>query len=133
VNTNLAGPAFLFAAYVINRFIMTGATKKLADSEKLKIHDVFSKRNNYATIFTPAIILLFFGAAEFVPHLIIQITVVYLIIFVLYLVFRFVSNYKKLKQMEMPAAYIKSFIASYSIFAPGFSGMVFCVFRSWVR
>lgn len=127
MNTSLVGLIILFTAYAINRFVMTEATKKLDDSDKLKIFDVFSKRNNYSTIFLLAIILLYFGALQYLPHLLNQITAIYLIIFVVYLIFRFASTYKKLKQIEMPAAYIKSFVISYSIFATGFLGMALCV------
>ena len=132
MNTSLIGLIILFTAYAINRFVMTEATRKLDDSDKLKIFEVFSKRNNYSTIFSLAIVLLYFGAMQYLPHLIIQVTIIYLIIFVVYLIFRFASNYKKLKQIDMPETYIKSFITSYSIFASGFLRMALCVLWSWI-
>ena len=128
---NLIGLVILFAAYAINRFVMTEATKKLADSDKLKIFEVFSKRNNFSTILVLTLVLLYFGALQYLPHFIIPITAVYLTLYVVYLIFRFATNYRKLRQMEMPANYIKSFITSYSIFILGFFGMAFCVFWNW--
>jgi flagellar biogenesis protein FliO len=130
---NLIGLVILFSAYAVNRFIMTNATKNLTDSDKLKIFEVFSKRNNYSTVLVLAIVLLYFGALQYLPHFIIQITAIYLTIFAAYLIFRFISNYKKLKQLEMPANYIKSFIASYGIFTFGFLTMAFCVMWDWTE
>ena len=109
---NLIGLVILFAAYAINRFVMTEATKKLADSDKLKIFEVFSKRNNFSTILVLTLVLLYFGALQYLPHFIIPITAVYLTLYVVYLIFRFATNYRKLRQMEMPANYIKSFITT---------------------
>lgn len=131
MNWIFTGIIILFAAYTLNRFVMTGATKKLDDSMKLKIFEVFSKRNNYATIFLFAIVLLYFGAMQFLPRQIFLITVIYLIVYVLYLIFRFASNHKKLKQLEMPPEYIKSFLFSYGVFALGFLSFAFCVLQSW--
>jgi len=131
MDTNLIGLLIFFVAYAINRFVMTEATKKLDDSDKLKIFEAFSKSNNYWTIFTLTIVFLYFGAMQYLTHFIFQITIVYLVIFGSYLVFRFASNYKKLKQTEIPETYIKSFITSYSIFALGFLGLAFCVLLNW--
>lgn len=128
---NLIGLVILFAAYAINRFVMTEATKKLADSDKLKVFEVFSKRNNLTTVLVLTIVIIYFGAIQYLPQFITQITIVYLTLFITYLIFRFVSNYKKLKQIKMPETYIKSFITSYSIFILGFLGMAFCVFWNW--
>ncbi len=127
---NVVGIVIIFVAYAINRFVMTEATKKLDDADKLRLFDVFSKRNNYTTVLLLVLILLYFGAIQYLPHFTIQITGAYLIVFFLYLIIRFFSNYKKLKQMEMPAAYIKSFMISYSVFIIGFLGMAFCSFGS---
>jgi hypothetical protein len=131
MNWTFIGIIILFVAYAVNRFVMTEATKKLDDSMKLKIFEVFSKRNNYTTIFLLAIVLLYFGAIQFFPHFVFSITVIYLIVFTACSVFRFVSNYKKLKQLEMPSEYIKSFIISYSIFGVGVLGLAFCVLWNW--
>lgn len=133
MNTTLIGLAILFIAYAINRFVMTGATKKLTDADKLKIFDVFSKRNNFSTVLVLILVFLYFGAVQYLPHFIIQITAVYLTVFGVYLIVRFASNYRKLKRMQMPANYIKSFTTSYSIFILGFLGMAFCVFWNWTE
>ncbi len=117
----------IFAAYAINRFVMTAATKKLSDQDKLRIFEVFSKRNNYTTGLVLTLVLIYFGAIQYLPHLIVLTTAIYLVVFAAYLLYRFASNYKKLKQMDMPAEYIRSFILSYSIFILGFLGMTLCI------
>lgn len=131
MNLNLIGLIVLFSAYAVNRFAMTDATKKLVDSDKLKVFEVFSKRNNLSTVLVLTIVIIYFGAIQYFPHFIKQITVGYLIIFSVYLIFRFASNYKKLKQIEMPAAYVKSFITSYCIFISGFLIFTFCILQTW--
>lgn len=131
MNINLIGMFAFFAAYAINRFVMTEAIKKLDDSDRLKIFEVFSKRNNYSTILVLAFVFLYFGALQYLPHFIVQLTITYLTLFCAYLIFRFVSNYKKLKQIIMPATYIRSFTISYSIFLLGFLILVICVLWDW--
>lgn len=131
MNSTFIGIIILFTAYAVNRFVMTEATKKLDDSMKLKIFEIFSRRNNYATIFVLTVIVLFFGALQFIPDKIILFSAIYSIVIVAYLLFRFVSNYQKLKQMEMPAGYIKSFLISYSVFLLGFVGMGVIMFWGW--
>ena len=131
MNLSLVGLIIVFAAYAVNRFVMTEATKKLTDEEKLRVFDAFSKRNNITTVLVLALIVIYFGALQSFPHFIIQITAVYLIVYSSYLIFRFISNYKKLKQIQMPSSYIKSFFTSYSIFILGVGGMAFCVFWNW--
>ncbi|MEO8073779.1 MAG: hypothetical protein ABI686_11135 [Acidobacteriota bacterium] len=56
---NLIGLIILFAAYAINRFVMTKAMKKLSDSDKLKVLEVFSKRNNLTTILVLTIVIIY--------------------------------------------------------------------------
>ena len=133
MNLTLIGFAILLVAYAINRFVMTEATKKLADSDKLRIFDVFSRRNNFSTVLVLILVFLYFGALQYLPHFIIQITGVYLALFCAYLILRFASNYRKLKQMQMPSNYIKSFITSYCVFLLGFLGMSFCIFWNWTK
>lgn len=133
MNLTLIGLIILFTAYAANRFIMTKATEKLADEEKLKIFDAFSKRNNITTVLILILIVIYFGAIMNLPHFIVQITAVYLFVYGTYLIFRFISNYKKLKQLQISSAYIKSFITSYSLFILGCVGMSFCVFWNWLN
>lgn len=128
MNSAIIGIIILFAAYTLNRFVMTNATKKLDDSMKLRIFEVFSKKNNYATVFLLVLVGLYFGAIQFLPQQIFLVTIIYLIVFVTYLILRFIFNYKKLRQLEMPSEYIKSFMVSYGIFTVGFLGMIVCLF-----
>jgi Ca2+/Na+ antiporter len=131
MNWIFAGLIIFFAAYAVNQFVMTEATKKLDDSMKLKLFEVFSKRNNYATLFLLAIVLLFLGALQFMPQHIFLIIIIYVIVYAAYLIFRFASNYKKLKQLEVPPEYMKRFLISYGVFALGFLSLALCVVQSW--
>lgn len=133
MNIPLIGLMFFFGAFIVNRFIMTNATKKLDDETKLKFFDVFPKRNNYSTIILFAIILLYFGAIQFLPQQITAVTGIYLAVFIVYLVASFILSYRKLKQIGTPTAYIKSFIIGYSIFLLGFLGLAISVMWSWLR
>ena len=129
---NLIGLVFVFAAYAINRWIMTEATKKLSDADKLRIFEAFSTKNNYATVLVLILVILYVAALQYFPNFIVPVSIIYLSVFFVYLVLRFVANYRKLKQLEMPVGYIKSFIASYSIFILGFVGMTICLVWSWI-
>lgn len=128
---NLVGLAAFFTGYVITRFIMTAATKKLDDVVKLKLFDAFSNKNNYATILLFVLILLYFGAVELLPNFAFYITAFYLSIFALYLIFRFITNYQRFKTIEMPLEYLRSYQLSQVIFAIGFLIFVVCIIKTW--
>ncbi len=128
---NLVGLAAFFTGYVITRFIMTEAAKKLDDVVKLKLFDAFSNKNNYATILLIVLILLYFGAVELLPNFVFYITAIYLSIFALYLIFRFITTYQKFKAIKMPLEYIRSYKLSQLIFAIGFIIFVFCSIKTW--
>lgn len=133
MNLSLIGLILFFVGYIINRFVMTGATNRLSDADKLKIFEVFSKKNNYTMIFLLTIVVVYFGTIQYFPYLMFQITIVYLAVYIFYLIFRFITNHKKLKEMEMPADYIKSFVTSYSIFGLGTLALAICFLWSWIR
>lgn len=118
------GIIILLVGYTANRFIMTEASKKLDAESKVKIFDEFSKRNNYASVFILILILFFFGGYYFFPQQAILINIIYLFVFGIYQIYRFVSNHKKLKELQMPPAYINSFKISYGVFALGVLGFV---------
>ena len=129
---NLIGLVFVFAAYAINRWIMSEAMKKLSDADKLRIFEAFSSKYYYATVIILSLVILYVAALQYFPNLIVPVSIIYLSVFFVYLMLRFVINYKKLKQLEMPAGYIKSFFASYGIFILGFVGMTICLVWSWI-
>lgn len=129
---NLIGLVFVFAAYVINRWLMTEAAKNLSDADKLRIFDAFSRKSNYATVLVLSSVILYVAALQYVPNLIVPVSIIYLSVFFLYLMLRFVMSYKKLKQLEMPVGYIKSFVASHSIFILGFVGMTLSLLWNWI-
>ena len=123
MNGTFIGIIILFAAFCVSRLMMTEAGKRLDDSMKLKLFGVFSRRNNYATIFVLTVIVIYFGAMQFMPDKIVLFSAIYSIVIVAYLLFRFASNYRKLKQLEMPAGYMKSFLFSYGVLFLGVLGM----------
>lgn len=108
-----------FAAFLGNRFIMTNAMKKLDDKTKLKFIDVFPRRNNYFTIILVAVILLYFWAIQLYPQKNTVITIVYLSIYIIYSITKSILDYLRLKQIETPADYIKSYIFACSVFIFG--------------
>ncbi len=68
MNITLVTAAVFFAAFLSNRFIMTNAMNKLDDATKLKFIEVFSRRNNYATIILVAVIFIYFWAVQSFPQ-----------------------------------------------------------------
>ena len=97
---NLIGLVFVFAAYAINRWIMTEATKKLSDADKLRIFEAFSTKSNYATVLVLSLVILYVAALQYFPNFIVPVSIIYLSVFLACLMLRFVINYKKLKQLE---------------------------------
>lgn len=131
MNPVFIGVVIFLAAYAANRFIMTNATNKLDDSLKLKFFEVFSKRNNYSTLFLLIVVIIYWGAIQIYPQHNFAITAAYLIVFIFYQFFKFTSNYQKLKQMDAPPQYINSFIISYGVFILGFLGFALCMIYGW--
>jgi len=133
MNPIFIGVIILLAAYAFNRSIMKKATKDLDDDLKLKIFEAFSTRNNYATFFILGLAIVFFGALQFYPQFSFAISIIYLVLFAFYLIFRFTSNYKKLKQIEVPKHYMQSLVISYAAFIFGFLGFAGCFMLNWFR
>lgn len=129
----LIGLAVFFAAYIANRFLITAAAKNLSDEHKLKLFNNFAKKNNYATIFILALVLVYFAALQFYVQWIFELTALYLAIYFFYIIFRFFSSYKKLKQLEMPADYMKNFVSGYAVFVVGVACFAFCILREWSK
>ena len=119
-NEIIIGMAVFFSAIVINRIIMTNAIKKLDDQTKLKFFDVFPKRNSFELIVSLVLIFVYFAVWRAMPQFAFYITVIYFAVFVVYTIVSFISNYKKLKEINTPADYIRSFVIGYNIFVVGF-------------
>lgn len=119
-NEVILGLAAFFGAIVINRTIMTNAIKKLDDQTKLKFFDVFPKRNTFELIVSLVLVFVYFAVWKAMPQFAFYITAIYFALFVFYLIISFISNYKKLKEINTSADYIRSFVTGYSIFVIGF-------------
>ena len=119
MNITLVAAAVLFAAFLLNRFIMTNAMKQLDDATKLKFIKVFSRRNNYSTIILVAVIFLYFWAIQSYPQHNLVISGVYIGLYLAYATIKSFLDYGKLKQIETPADYIKSYILASLIFIAG--------------
>ncbi len=129
----MIGMAVFFVAIVVNRTIMTNALKKLDNETKLKFFDIFPKRNNFSLIISLLLVFVYFVVTQAMPQYMFSLTTAYFAIFIIYLIVRFVSNFRKLKEINTPAAYIKSFAIGNGIFVFGFLVLAVSVLYFWLQ
>ena len=118
---SMVGIFCFLGLFVVSRMVTTNASKKLSAEEKLRIFDAFSSCNNFYLMFVASLVFAYFGAMTYFPNLLIYITISYIVLFAIYLISKFLLNLQKLKEIEAPADYIKSFIFGYMIFIAGFA------------
>ena len=115
MDSYIIGFALFIICYVAARFIMSNAVKKLDDQTKLALINIFSGRSNIRLIILLITVLAFLGALRFLPEFIFNLTIIYFVTFILYQVISSFLNYKKLKEISVPANYIKSFFIATAI------------------
>lgn len=115
----MGGILMFFVLFIISRAITNSAVKKLDDQTKLKMFDVFPKRNMYSTIFLLALVVVYFALFQMLPFYRLYLTVGYMAAFLVYLWSKFYLNFRSLKEMGAPSDYVKSFIFGYLIFIAG--------------
>ena len=117
--STILGIAVFFAGYILSQKLGLNARAKLDDTTKLKIIDVFAKRNvNYSTIVF-ALIVVYFASLYAFPQHNTFLLIVYAAIFLIYMFAKLILNVKKLREIAAPPEYIKSIIMSFGVFIGG--------------
>jgi hypothetical protein len=122
----LIGIIVFFAAMMINRSIAASALRKLDDETKLKFIEVFTKRNNFLSLGALVLIPLFMLGMQFFPEQRGILIVGYGVALFSFMCVKFFINYKKLKEINVPPEYFRSFFTGYGIFLLGIVAVVVC-------
>jgi hypothetical protein len=124
-NIWLIGILAFFAAIMINRSIMSSALRKLDDETKLKFIEVFTKRGSLSYLLF-ATVLVFLVMMQVFPQYRWILIAVYGLALISFMVTKFFINYKKLKEINVPPEYFRSFFIGYGVFILGLVAMVLC-------
>jgi len=110
--------AFL-ASVVLSQKIAVNAGSRLDDEMKLKLIDVFPKRNVNYTILVFGMVVAFLLGLYLFPEYTRVLTIVYAVAFTIYIFAKLFLNVKKLREIAAPDFYIKNVIASFGVFIGG--------------
>lgn len=111
--------AVFLASVVLSQKLAARAASRLDDATKLKIVEVFPKRNSNFTIVIFGIVLVFLLAIYAYPQYISIITVAYGVCFLIYLFAKLFLNLRKLREIGAPENYIRSVVTSFAVFIGG--------------
>ena len=107
------------ASVVLSQKIAVNAGSRLDDAMKLKLIEIFPKRNSNYTMIVFGIVIIFLVAIYALPQYFSIITIAYGIVFLIYLFTKLFLNVKKLKEIAAPEDYIRSVIISFAVFIGG--------------
>jgi len=106
---------FLIVAIVASRIVSERALKQLSIEEKGTLLDSFSGYRLYNTIVILGLFVVYFVAINYFPQSYSLLTLIFIVLFFAVSITISVLSYKKLKALNMPENYIKSFLASMAI------------------
>jgi hypothetical protein len=115
----LLGLAVFLASVILSQKISVNAAAELDDATKLKIIEVFPKRNLNYTILVFGMVIAFLAAMYLFPQFFLIITVIYAAAFTIYIFVKLALNVKKLREIAAPPSYIGKVIISFSVFIGG--------------
>ena len=129
----IAAVTAFFAAVILSQRIAVQAGARLDDATKLKIVEIFPKRNANFTIVVLAIVVLYLIGAYAFPQYLLVIGMGYAVAFLAYLFTKLYLNVKKLREIEAPEDYIRRIILSFAVFIGGAVAavLIFGVSRSF--
>lgn len=119
----IIGFALFFAAILINRSITSAALKKLDDETKLRLVNAFSDGGGIKSIVLFVIVIGYVLALQVYPQHIGMLTIGYAVLFGAYLLWKFTANYRKLKEIDVPREYFRSFYLGWAIFTLGVASL----------
>lgn len=114
----------LIVSVIASRIVSERALKQLGNDEKGRLLDSFSGYRLYNTIVILGLLVAYFAATNYFPQSFSMLTLIFIILFFTASATISVLSYKKLKALDMPESYIKSFLVSMTIQYAGV-GIVF--------
>ena len=118
ISTLVAAIIFL-GSVVLSQKIAVNAASRLDDETKLRIVDIFPKRNVNYTMLVFGMVIAFLFAIYAFPEYTRVFTIVYALAFSIYIFGKLFLNVRKLKEIAAPDFYIKNVIASFAVFIGG--------------
>ena len=115
----LAAIVVFLASVILSQRIAINAGMRLDDATKLKMLEVFPKRNSNYTMIVFGIVIVFLVAIYAFPQYFSSITILYLVVFAAYLLTKLYLNVKKLKEIGAPENYVMNVIISFAVFIGG--------------
>jgi len=115
----IASVIVFFAAVILSQRIAVKAGTRLDDETKLKIIEIFHKRNANFTIVVLAIVVVYLVAMYAFPQYSVVAWIVYAIAFLIYLFVKLYLNVRKLREISAPEDYIGRIIMSFAVFIGG--------------
>ncbi len=109
----------LLVSFVLSQKIAVNAGSRLDDEMKLKLINVFPKRNVNYTILVSGMVIAFLIAINIFPEYTKVLTIVYAVAFTIYIFAKLFLNVRKLREIAAPDFYIKNVIASFGVFIGG--------------
>ena len=114
----------LIVAIIVSRIVSERALKQLSIEEKGTLLDSFSGYRLYNTVVILGLFVVYFAATNYFPQSYSTLTLIFIVLFFTVSITISVLSYKKLKSLNMPADYIKSFLIGLGIQYAGV-GVVF--------
>jgi hypothetical protein len=111
-NDSLFGFAMFVAAYIVSRVVRERALKRLNSEQKAQLLDAFSGYRTYFMSAAVCLPLLYFLAFKLWPASQPLLASMFFVSFGLLLVITSWLSFRKLKQLSLPADYIRSFLIS---------------------
>jgi hypothetical protein len=118
ISTVVAAVVFL-SSVVLSQKIAVNSAARLDDEMKLRIVNVFPKRNVNYTILVFGMVIAFLLAIYIFPEYTRVFTIAYAIAFSIYIFGKLFLNVRKLREIAAPDFYIKNVIASFAVFIGG--------------
>jgi hypothetical protein len=120
----LFGFIVFVAAVIISRVIMERALKPLSSDEKVRLVDAFSGQriSRYVVMF--ALMIAYFAATRYAPQLYNVSSLMYIVTLLVVTTVLSAFSYRKLKSLDLPPDYIRSYLISLAIQYMGFGILV---------
>ncbi|HQZ97920.1 MAG TPA: hypothetical protein PLP21_16490 [Pyrinomonadaceae bacterium] len=115
----IVGAVVFLGSIILSQKLAVNASAKLDDQTKLKIAEVFPKRNVNYSMIVFGVVIIFLVALYLWPKYNFQISVIYAIAFCLYLIAKLILNVRKLAEIGAPDTYIHSIKTSFWVFIVG--------------
>ena len=119
----LIGLVVFVIGIFISRVIMTRALQQLTDEQKLVLLNSFTGRSLMKTAVLIVILIAFVATFYFSSEFGVFETIIFLLLFLLYVSYTSITTYQELVRLSLPRGYIKKYLTSACFVLVGLIGM----------